>query len=293
MNTYRPVDGYVLLYSIDDYENINKIFIPYWEPPSFIPSNYSPYEILISTNPSGSEGPLSQDSYMVRLAAESLRDAFQARISAEIFQNTIGQVNLQSLQDPFNASLLITGQQPLVYQNWRITVPENPVLRAVDLATRLASAYWPVSPIPGDYFDENPPNSQSPQTTNALNVVNQLTGGFLGPILNITRNPSEILLANTGNAQRSSLFNNISVPPVLLPNTKVSANVCSPPPPVTLLIFTCIISSVIFKVTSSIVSPTLISITSTISVEIILIFSLVSFTFMLISSHIVILLHQI
>ena len=209
MNTYRPVDGYVLLYSIDDYENINKIFIPYWEPPSFIPSTYSPYEILISTNPSGSEGPLSQDSYMVRLAAESLRDAFQARISAEIFQNTIGQVNLQSLQDPFNASLLITGQQPLVYQNWRITVPENPVLRAVDLATRLASAYWPVSPIPGDYFDENPPNSQSPQTTNALNVVNQLTGGFLGPILNITRNPSEIFLANTGNAQRSSLFNNI------------------------------------------------------------------------------------
>jgi len=209
VNTYRPEDGYVLLYSVDDYENINKIFLPYWEPPSFIPSIYSPYEILISTNPTGSDGPLSQDSYMVRLAAESLRDAFQARISAEIFQNTVGQVNLQSLQDPFNASLLITGQQPLVYQNWRITVPENPVLRAVDLATRLASAYWPVSPIPGDYFDENPPNSQSAQVSNALNVTNQLTGGFLGPVLNITRNPSEIFLANTGNAQRSALFNNI------------------------------------------------------------------------------------
>ena len=33
-NSYRPEDGYILLYSVDDYENINKIFIPYWEPPS-------------------------------------------------------------------------------------------------------------------------------------------------------------------------------------------------------------------------------------------------------------------
>jgi hypothetical protein len=208
-NRFRPVDGYEFLYSTEDIPLTNKIFIPYWEPPSFIPSSYSPYQILISNNPTGSDGPLSQDSYLAKISAESLRDLFQARINAEIFQNTVGLVNLQSLQDPFNASLLITGQQPLVYQNWRITVPENPVLRAVDLATRLASAYWPVSPIPGDYFEENTPNGQSEQISNALNVINQLTGGFLGPVLNITRNPSEIFLANTGNAQRSALFNNI------------------------------------------------------------------------------------
>jgi hypothetical protein len=208
-NRYRPVDGYDLLYSAEDIPLSLKYFIPYWEPPSFIFSYYSPYEILTSTNPTGSDGPLSQDSYLAKLGAESLRDLFQVRINAEIFQSTLGLVNLQALQDPFEASLVVAGREPLIYKNYRITVPENPILRTVDLATRLASAYWPVSPIPGDYFDENVPNGQSPQISNALNVTNQLTGGFLGPILNITRNPSEIFLANTGNAQRSALFNNL------------------------------------------------------------------------------------
>lgn len=208
-NTYRPENGYEYLYSLEDIENINKIFLPYWDPPSFIPSTYSPYEILISNNPNGSDGPLSQDSFMMRLGAESLKDAFETRVAFEIYQMTLGTVNTQALQDPFNASLLLTGQQPFIFQDWKITIPENPILRAVDLATRLSSAYWPVSPIPGDYFEENIPNGQSQQISNALNVVNQLTGGFLGPVLNITRTPSEIFLANTGNAQRSALFFNL------------------------------------------------------------------------------------
>jgi hypothetical protein len=139
-----------------------------------------------------------------------LKELFIERINLEIYQNTVGAVNLASLQDPFEASLLITGQQPLVYRNWRITVPESPVIAAIDFATRLAGAYWPVSPIPGDYFDENTfLGIQTQQTSLALNVLNNITGGFLGPILNITRNPSEIFLANTGNGQRSALFNNI------------------------------------------------------------------------------------
>ena len=209
-NTFRPVDGYIDLYSTEDIQNSYKIFAPYWDPPNFIPSIYSPYEIFLSNNPTGSDGTLSQDSFIAKLGAEQLKFLFQERVNLEIYQNTIGLVNLDSLQDPFEASLLVTGQQPLIFRNWKITVPENPILRAVDLATRLAGAYWPVSPIPGDYFDENEINGvPSQQTSNALNVVNQLTGGFLGPILNITRNPSEIFLANTGNAQRSALFRNI------------------------------------------------------------------------------------
>ena len=209
-NSFIPVDGFKFLYEVDDLPNLNKYFTPYWDPPTFVPSFYSPYEILTSTNPVGSDGPLSQDSFIARLGAQTLRDLFVERINLEIYQNTVGAVNLASLQDPFEASLLITGQQPLVYRNWRITVPENIVVAAFDFATRLAGAYWPVSPIPGDYFDENTNGGlQTSQTSTALNVGNNLTGGFLGPILNITRNPSEIFLANTGNGQRSALFNNI------------------------------------------------------------------------------------
>lgn len=206
-NSYGPQGGFQSMVTVTDIQLNNFIYQPYWEPPNFAPSSYSPYSILFSDNPSGDNGPLSQDSYLARLGAEQLKIAFQNRVDAEIYQNTVGLVNLDSLQDPFEASLIITGQEPLIYKNWRITVPENPLLQVADFATRLAGAYWPVSPIPGDYFDENPVDNQ--QTSNALNVVNQLTGGFLGPILNKKRQPSEIFIANTGNGQRSALFRNI------------------------------------------------------------------------------------
>jgi hypothetical protein len=206
-NYYGPVGGFNDMYGVTTQILGQPIHQPYNS--NFIASSYSPYSILLSTNPTGSNGTLSQDSYLARLGAQKLNELFQDRINRQIFINTVGQINLQSLQDPFEASLLITGQEPLIYRNWKITSPENPVTAAADLITRLGGAYWPVSLIPGDYFTDNTRNGQTQQTSNALNVVNQLTGGFLGPILNIRRNPSEIFLANTGNGQRSVLFKNL------------------------------------------------------------------------------------
>ena len=206
-NAYGPQGGYQYMVTMTDIQLNNFIYQPYWDPPNFTPSSYSPYNILFSDNPQGDVGPLSQDSYLARLGAEQLKTSFQNRVDAEIYQNTVGLVNLDSLQDPFEASLIATGQEPLIYKNWRITVPENPILQAADFITRLGGAYWPVSPIPGDYFDE--PNFDDKQTSKALNVVNQLTGGFLGPILNKRRQPSQVFIANTGNGQRSALFRSL------------------------------------------------------------------------------------
>jgi len=208
LNPYGPIGGYNDLYYVT--ESITNIVYhqPYQN--TFVPSSYSPYEILLNTNPTGSNGSLSQDSYIAQIGAIQLNNAFQSTIASEIYQNTVGAVNLQGLQDPFEISLILSGQEPLIYRNWRITVPENPLLAALDFVTRLAGAYWPVSPIPGDYFEDNTLNGQTQQTSTALNVANQLTGGFLGPILNIKRNPSEIFLVNTGNGQRSALFANLN-----------------------------------------------------------------------------------
>jgi len=207
-NYFGPVGGYNDMVDITNDGTLGSpLHIPYNS--NFVPSTYSPYSILLNDNPTGDNGSLSQDSYMARLASQKLKESFQYRINREIQINTVGMVNLQSLQDPFEASLLISGQQPLIYKDWTITVPENPIVGVVDLVTKLAGAYWPVSLIPGDYFDDNTKNGQTPQTSNALNVANQLTGGLLSPILNKKRNPSEIFLVNTGNGQRSALFNNI------------------------------------------------------------------------------------
>lgn len=209
-NVYGPAGGFQNMVTITNLQLNNKIYAPYWDPPTFLPSVYSPYDILISNDPVGNNGLLSQDSFIAVLGAKQLKKLFEARVSAEIYQNTVGAVNLESLSDPFEASLIATGREPLIYRDYRITVPEFPLLNSFDFLTRLGSAYWPVSFIPGDYFNENVPNGQSKQVSNALNVINQLTGGFLGPVLNKTRNPSEIFLANTGNGQKSFLFNNIN-----------------------------------------------------------------------------------
>jgi hypothetical protein len=212
VNEYIPIGGYSDMYEIGDLEPITRANQPYWEPPSFRPSSYTPYQILLSDNPSGTNGTLSNDSFIAKLGAIKLREALQARIDAEIFQNTFGTLNVQGLTDPFQASLIATGQQPLIYRNWQITRPENPLTSAADFLTRLTGSYWPVSPIPGDYFNENEIRGGIyQQVSNALNVTNQLTGGFLGPILNKFRNPSEIFLANTGNAQRSVLFRTLDL----------------------------------------------------------------------------------
>jgi hypothetical protein len=209
-NSYGPSGGFNGKVNVIKIQSNKKLSQPYWGPPSFLPSQYTPYNILLGNDPQGNNGQLSQDSFIARLGAEQLKFSFQETINANIFKNTVGRVNLQSLQDPFQASLLVTGQQPLVYKNWMITVPENPILRTTDFLTRLAGAYWPVSPIPGDYFNENEKNGiETSQTSTALNVINQLTGGFLAPILNIKRNPSQIFLGNTGNGQRSVLFSNL------------------------------------------------------------------------------------
>jgi hypothetical protein len=142
---------------------------------SFLPSKYTPYSILLNNNPTGSDGSLSQDSYLAKLGATFLKKAFEDRINFQIYQNTVGVVNLNSLQDPFQATLIATGQEPLIYRNWSITIPENPILAAVDFATRISGSYWPVSFIPGDYFDENVNNGlPTSQTAGALSTINQL-----------------------------------------------------------------------------------------------------------------------
>jgi hypothetical protein len=202
-NKFGPEGGYKDLVIITDVITSGKYYLPYWDPSVFVPSVYSPYEILSSTDPNGSDGLLSQDSYLAKIGAAQLKGYFEDRIANEIEQMSVGSINLDTLSDPFSASLLASGQQPFFIKNWKITVPENPAFAAISFANRLTGTYFPVSFIPGDYFDETDPVGNVPSS---LNTINNLTGGALGPILNKFRNPSEIFLANTGNGQQSVLF---------------------------------------------------------------------------------------
>jgi len=179
-------------------------------PGTIVPSTYSPLSILLSTNPSGSNGNLSQDSYIARLGAQTLRNEFQERIAAKIRLETIGQANILNVTSGTDLVNILSGQVPILEPNWQITVPSNPITAAADFALRLGGSILPVSLIPGSYFD---PTINPGQPTTIQQVTNAIAGtgigNFFNQLLGGTQTGSQIFYNNTGAGQKSRLFKNI------------------------------------------------------------------------------------
>ena len=148
-------------------------FEPY---PNFDASFYEPVDILFRPDPLGSNGLLSSDSFIAKLGAVQLKKAFEDRIATEIYQRTQARINLFNASSGSNLFGVLTNRIPLIEPNYQITVPANPIFAAVDLAQRLSGTYFPVSPIPGSYWDTEirlgqPTTIQ--QIENAFNFVTQ------------------------------------------------------------------------------------------------------------------------
>jgi len=121
--------------------------------PNFDSSFYEPVDILYNPDPLGSNGLLSSDSFIAKIGAVQLKKLFEERIATEIYQRTVGRANLFNASSGSNIFGFLTNRIPLIEPNYQITVPGNPLLAAVDLAQRLSGTYFPVSPIPGSYWD--------------------------------------------------------------------------------------------------------------------------------------------
>jgi hypothetical protein len=179
-------------------------------PGPIVASSYSPLSILLSTNPTGSNGNLSQDSYIARLGAQTLRNEFQERIAARIRLETIGQANILNVTSGTDLVNILSGQVPILEPNWQITVPSNPITAAADFALRLGGSILPVSLIPGSYFDPaiNPGQPTTiQQVTNA--IAGTTVGNFFNQLLGAGQTGSQIFYNNTGAGQKSRLFKNI------------------------------------------------------------------------------------
>lgn len=179
-------------------------------PTTFVPSSYTPISILLSPDPDGSNGLLSQDSFIARLGAQTLRSEFEERIASQIRQDTIGRANVLNINSGTDVVNILSGVVPAIEPNFTITVPSNPVLGATNFALRLGGSILPVSPIPGSYFDPN--INPGPQTT-----IQQLSsafrrsgvGRFFNRLMGGGETGSQIMFNNMGAGQRSRLFKNI------------------------------------------------------------------------------------
>ena len=179
-------------------------------PSTFLPSSYSPLSILLNVDPQGSDGLLSQDSFIVRLGAQKLREEFENRIARQIEKQTIGRANFLNVDGVSDIINIINGKVPLIEPNYTITVPENPILAANDFILRLGGSILPVSTIPGSYWDTNT-SLRQPSTIGQLQNAfrNSFLGNFVSNLLGTNQTGSQIFYNNTGAGQKSRLFYNI------------------------------------------------------------------------------------
>ena len=207
-------DNPIQLVSINNIQSV-PTFTQYSDPLSFIPSTYTPYQILMDSDPQGSEGNLSQDSYITQLGAKSLQKLLKDRastVTVNTLQNQNNSINQGILAQ---ATDLLRGNTNLLNTTAKITITNTPQDINGNFIQRISGSYSPTSPIPGDYFrDES--NFRYPavvgQIANALNVSSVLgpIQQYLGPKVIRTKTPSERLLLNTGSGTASALFRSLN-----------------------------------------------------------------------------------
>jgi hypothetical protein len=180
-------------------------------PKTFNPSTYTPLSILLSPDPTGSNGPLSSDSFIVRLGAKTLKKEFEDRIGREALRRTIGRANILNINSSTNIVNILTGRVPLIEPNYQITVPGNPLTASADFLLRLGGSIAPFSTIPGSYFDQNinPPTPTTIQQSLLSNPLSAL-GNFTNKLLGAGKTGSQIFYNNTGQGQKSILWKNIN-----------------------------------------------------------------------------------
>jgi len=179
-------------------------------PTTFVSSTYTPVSILLSPNPGGSNGLLSQDSFIARLGAQTLRREFEERIASQIRQDTLGRANILNVSSGTDIVNILTGVVPIIEPVYTITVTANPILAATNFALRLGGSILPVSPIPGSYFDPNVTLGQPTTIQQISNAFRQSgVGRFFNRLMGGGETGSQIMFNNMGAGQRSRLFKNI------------------------------------------------------------------------------------
>jgi hypothetical protein len=184
----------------------------------FFHQSYSPLSLLLSDNPSGSDGSLSQDSALAGLAAKQLQKEFKHRVALELIQQTLGLVNVINTNvndnngltispnlNPFDILGILSGNIPVIGAQYNITVPDGLFGQAINFAAKLAGTYSPYSYIPDDYFDY--PGNQSAIVP--INILSEI-GGAIANAFSVNQpanqTSSELFIEYTSQPTKNLLF---------------------------------------------------------------------------------------
>ncbi len=163
------------------------------------------------------------DSRLMKFATQNIRENKLGPVFARIQQNltsaTIGKVRLvDALEGNLATAInLVTGREPLIQKNYRITVDKTLIGKGVDFLQTVAGIEFPFTEIPGDYLSNprNPIENRPTPRTEAGAILQDVTG-VLGSLIGIERRPklgrkpSDLFVEYMGEGQRQTLFDQLS-----------------------------------------------------------------------------------
>jgi outer membrane protein OmpA-like peptidoglycan-associated protein len=142
-----------------------------------------------------------------------------SRIAANTEKTINGKVRLLDALNGNTATALniITGKEPLVESNNKITVASTLLGKGIDFLETVAGITAPFSEIPGDYLS-NPSNPvhYRPEASTELGKLWQDTTGALGSLIGIqrrpklSRKPSDLLIEYMGQGPKQRLYDSLS-----------------------------------------------------------------------------------
>jgi hypothetical protein len=163
------------------------------------------------------------DSRLMKFATQNIRENKQGPVFARLQQNlesaTLGRVRaLDALEgNTATAINIVTGREPLVEKNYKITVAKSLLGKGVDFLQTVAGIEFPFSEIPGDYLTNprNPIENRPTPKTEAGAVLQDVTG-VLGSLVGIQRRPklgrkpSDLMIEYMGEGQKQILFDQLT-----------------------------------------------------------------------------------
>jgi len=183
--------------------------------PYFLPRKHNLFSIVNGED-------YSRESELFKFASNYIKTAengpFKARIRQNLEANTLGKVRLLDALNGNTATAvnLLTGKEPLIEKNYKITVAKTVPGKVVDFLQTVAGVEFPFTEIPGNYLSNpiNPVNFR-PEAQTVIGRGIQDVTGVLGSLVGIQRRPtrsfkpSDIFIDFMGEGQRQILFDHL------------------------------------------------------------------------------------
>ncbi len=163
------------------------------------------------------------ESELVKFASNYMRSSdgpILSRIRQNLITVTDGRMRISEALsgDISTISDIVTGKQPFILPNYKITVAKTLPGKTIDFMQTLAGVTFPFSEIPGNYLSdpENPTPNPRPQAKTEIGKLWQDVTGALGSLLGIqrrpklSRKPSDLLIEYMGEGQKQTLYRNLS-----------------------------------------------------------------------------------